>query len=571
MSSVSSSSLSLKGSVKYDSTKAFSAGFLTTKTKILTAVIAEHPEIGNLLRAGRDFELPPYPTRVTLPTDPSLDGFQQLKHKELVERTFRQDVEVYGRYAQVTQLLNGFLDKQFVERLHSLSTPALDAFTVGNPMLYWLEICKLAEGDLSTSSFMKCKTLILSVSDIFTSKTGSNTVDQGHHISASLRKLFKLGKEFLRNDPLMQQFEAYAYLSNLNGDYSKAQETLGIHALTDAGIASSFPADIGHVRSLAEGMKATKAEQKANLAKTGNLPSKQDRCAKCHPSSRGGLYHTTSEHRGRAWNETETKDDSKDDDTDGRVSDAREKKKKKLSGERKNSKDKKQQKLGSVGADGERFHSLHTTMRTGPLNPGDLSIPQMSGSIKKRIAVGEKPLSLDTGTQALVEPNRTWLSNTKYETVSLSTVAGPIDLNVVGEHKILGGKAAYSESAAVGLANFSHIEVHYDIKGITTSCKEMDRTTGRPITKVESFVFQRRDRKNYPEPESSSEITFRVQKEGDCKSLFLLDRPSHRVSNGMRKRVVDSESASSGSDTDSSDGDGEGSDSPFSDGEAEDE
>jgi hypothetical protein len=178
-----------------------------------------------------------------------------------------------------------------------------------------------------------------------------------------------------------------------------------------------------------------------------------------------------------------------------------------------------------------------------------------------------KPLSLDTGTQALVEPNRTWLANTKYETVSLSTVAGPVDLNVVGEHKILGGKAAYSESAAVGLANFAHLEVHYDIKGITTTCEEIDRKTGRPIKKVETFVFERRDRKNYPEPDADSDLSFRVQKDGDCKSLFLLESSSRHISNGVRKRGAESESASVGSETDSSDADGEGSDLSFSDGE----
>ncbi len=487
-----------------------------------------------------------------------------------MERTFTQEVAAYGRYAQVTQLLNGFLDKSFVERLHSMSTPALNAFTTGNPMLYWLEICRLAEGDLSTSKFVKFKTLLLGVAEIFTSRTGANTVDQGVHISTSLRKLIKLGKEFHRDEPLLQQLEAYAYLSNLCGDYSKAQEALNIHALTDAGIASSFPKDIGQVRSLAEGMKATRTEQMANLAKTGNLPSKQVRCAKCHPTSRGGLNHTTSEHRGRAWDDP--KDDTKGtEDADGdRVPDYREGKKSKHSSKERKSSKEKQQKHGGVGVVEERFHTLHTTMRTGPLNPGDLSIPQLSGSIKKRTE-GEKPLSLDTGTQALVEPNRTWLKNTKYETVSLSTVAGPIDLNVVGEHQILGGKAAYSESAAVGLANFSHIEVHYDIKGITTSCTEMDRITGRPIKKVESFVFQRRDRKNYPEPEISSELTFRVQKEGDCKSLFLLERPLRHFSNGVGKREATLESSSDGSDSESSFDDEESSDLFSSDGDAEEE
>jgi hypothetical protein len=570
MSSVSSSSLSLKGVVKYDPTKAFTSDFSSIKTKIITAVVAEHAEIGNLLRAGQVFDLPPYPVRVTLPPSPGIDGFQQLKHKELVERTFTQEVAVYGRYAQVTQLLNCFLDKSFVERLHSMSTTALNAFTVGNPMLYWQEICKLAEGDLSTSKFVKFKTLLLGVSEIFTSRTGTNSVDQGVHISMSLRKLIKLGREFRNDESLMQQLEAYAYLSNLSSEYSKAQEALNIHALTDEGIRTSFPKDIGQVRSLAEGMRAARAEQKANLAKTGNLPSQQVRCTKCHPSSRGGLSHTTSEHRGRAWNDP--KDDSKSEGADGdRVPNNREMKKNKHSSKERGASKDKREKRESVGAVGEQFHSLHTTMRTGSLNPGDLSMPQLSGSMKRRVTVGEKPLSLDTGTQALVEPNRTWLSNTKYETVSLSTVAGPVDLNVVGEHKILGGKAAYSESAAVGLANFAHIEVNYDIKGITTSCSEMDRITGRPIKKVEAFVFQRRDRKNYPEPESSSELTFRVQNEGDCKSLFLLERPSRHFSNGVGKRGANSESASGGSDSDSSSADGEGSDVSSSDEGGEDE
>jgi hypothetical protein len=568
MSSVSSSSFSLKGSVKYDDKEAFSAGFSTLKRKIITAVIAEYPEVGNLLRDGQIFDLPTYPVRLDVPQDDDMNVFQTLKYKQLIESTFREEMDIYSNYAQVTQLLNGFLDKPFAERLHSLSATALNAFTVGNPMLYWVEICKLAEGDLSTSIFTKYTTLLRSVSDIFTSTSGSNTIEEGEHITTTMRKFCKLGRKLLKDDALMDKFGAYAYLSNLGSEYSKAKETLSIHALTDSGIASSFPKDISEMRNLAEGMRVSQAELKANLAKTGSLPSKLAPCTKCHPLSRARTNHPTSEHRGRVWDPQNS--DFKEEVIDERSQDTRDKKRNKSSKERKAWKDKLQQKQGSVGAKGEQFHGLHTTIRTGSLNPGDLSMPQISGSVKQRTTVGQmKPLSLDTGTQALVEANRAWLADTKYQTVSLSTVAGPVDLNVVGEHKILGGKAAYCESAAVGLANFSHLEVNYDIKGITTSCKEMDRKTGRPIKKVESFVFQRRDRKNYPEPEVSTELTFRVQKEGDCKSLFLLESSSHYVSNGVRKRGVESESASSGSETEPSDADEGGSDFSLSDEEGE--
>lgn len=175
MSSASSPSPSLKGSVKYDSKEAFSAGFTALKTKIITAVIADFPEVGSLLREGAVFDLPPYPVRLAVPADEDMNGFQTLKFKQLVESTFREEMDIYGNYAQVTQLLNGFLDKSFAERLHTMSATALNAFTIGNPMLYWLEICKLAEGDLSTSIFTKYTTLLRSVSDIFTSKSGSNT------------------------------------------------------------------------------------------------------------------------------------------------------------------------------------------------------------------------------------------------------------------------------------------------------------------------------------------------------------------------------------------------------------
>lgn len=532
----------LRNSVDFDPKKPFNAGFTDIKLKIVAAVKATHPTVGRTIEAGVIFTVPTVPVKsevkkVDEEGEP-LSEQRLMKAESSSSQLFELRMKEFTHYGAATQMLHSFLSKAFVDKLHVTSETALKAFVAENPMVYWREICALAEGGLGGCKLDHLCNLVRSLADLLNFPDGHNTIDEGRRVEVTVNQCLRRASEIYDNKPLLAKLGAYVAFKNLNPEeFSKTHDMLAASTITDAGL-TSFPADIGALMVIAEGMKTVKS-QKVNLAQTGPLANKTTEesklfggkgpCTKCNPEKDGRLSHPTDKHVDRQSHKKNPRTDAEGDT----------RRDLKRNGNKRNHSV--QETNGGAGGttNGEKFQRVvhHLTIRRDALSGEDLNTGYKVGSVKGGLQ-DPKEDSLDTGTQVLVTTDKSMLKNCQHKTLSLLTIAGPVDMHTVGEHRMFGGQAALGEKASVGLANFCHISKNYDFKGCHTDCREIDRATGRPMVTVTAFTFALRKRDCYPEDEPSTEITYRAQKEGEHKSLFLLEKPARlpAVTGSVKKR-----------------------------------
>jgi hypothetical protein len=538
----------------YTETQLFSPNHATVEQETLASIKASYPIAGKAIE--KSVELSLFPKYLSLPEAPqpvvsrpepsgaNTESLQNalLRHQlNKAERdTYLHDTKEFAQYRQATEVIHESLSKSFKDQLHASSAIASKAFLDGNPMLYWKEVLALARGDTTGSKMTLFSKLIRRVNDIYNSPDGNNTIDRGTHIKSLVRQLLTHCVELSDDDVLADKVIAHAYLSNLNTTkFGEAKKTVGLNALSDK-TARHFPSNIEAVRSLVMNLSAgykpaapttppAPTKEQVNLAQTGPKADKGDDgegsggCTKCHPTSRMRFTHTTEEHvSGYAPSGVKR-------GGDGTVKESPKKSPKQvkfgLPGRQKN---------GNVV---EKHNALLSTIRPGAISGVDMPSRSFSTKGSHRRDNNFPVLALDTGTSVCTSNDRALLSNVRAGVTQLSTLGGDVDVHLQGDHALFGGVAAYTSDASVGLANFKHISERYDIKSVITEESSIDRKCGLPVKEVTGFVFQLRDRENYPAADPDSELTFRVERDGENRYLFLLqdmNKVLERVHEGAR-------------------------------------